>query len=654
MRIRRRTTFPLILAFSLVLLFLLSGSSQERTRFPYARFGLTERQAAAHLLDRFTYGPRPGDIESVARTGLDRWFDEQLTGRLPDRDLNDRLTSYSALSQSAEEIARTYPNTGFVLQAAYEEGIIQRGEATDREELQNKLRDFSKEKGFRPVQELTGQLLAQKTLRAYSSENQLREVLTEFWFNHFNVSLSDNQSRPYVLSYERDAIRPNAAGRFVDLLKATAKHPAMLTYLNNAQSTAGEGALTTMEMEFRGMEEEPGLRGRVNRAAVDRARKEYAERAREAMEKLPKQAQRRRGLNENYARELMELHTLGVDGGYTQEDVVEVARAFTGWTIMPPGQKGDQLKQRIDRGRAVGFVQDGGFLFRADAHDAGSKAILGVTFPSGGGIEDGERVLEMLARHPATAKFISRSIAIRFVSDDPPKALIDRMAEIFLASKGDIGLVMHVLVESPEFWSPASRRAKIKSPFELAISAVRGLGAHVETSRGIVSWTSRMGQPMYACQAPTGYPDRASQWINSGSLLNRMNYGFQLASGRVQGVRVDLELLTDGREPGSPDEALAAYTKALLPERSADSTVALLQRSVRSTELRSRIEEKEEHAVGDEGEEPEMFMDENGLPLVTKKGNARRRRLTMDQSNPPTMQQHIVGLIIGSPEFQRR
>ncbi len=483
---------------------------------------------------------------------------------------------------SAGEIARTYPPPGMLLAEAKRAGVVAGEEDQDRQEMRGAVMAWAARQGYRSQRELGAQLFAQKLWRAVDSENQLAEVMTDFWFNHFNVSLTDNQSRGYVLSYERDAIRPNALGSVRSLLEATAKHPAMLLYLDNAQSSAPEDAPRT-----------------------------FTPRRRPPPEAMDETARRVRpnGLNENYARELLELHTLGVDAGYTQQDVVEVARAFTGWTILPPGPRREEVERRLERVRRVGggmgFRQEGEFLFRADEHDAGAKTVLGKRLPAGRGIEDGEQVLDLLAVHPATAKHLAAKLAVRFVSDKPPQALVDRLAAVYLKTGGQVRPMLQTLVESPEFWSREAVAAKIKSPFELAASSLRGLGAEVDDPREILRWVSDMGQRLYAYQAPTGFPDRAEAWVNTGSLLSRMNFGLQLAAGRVRGVDFDLTALNrgnGGREPADRQAALRDYAALLLPGRDLKPALALM----------------------------EMKVD---------------RSAAVEQ---------VVGVILGSPEFQRR
>ncbi|HXD79591.1 MAG TPA: DUF1800 domain-containing protein [Puia sp.] len=475
-----------------------------RHRFPYRKAGLTERQAAAHLLSRFTYGARPGDVDAVMKEGLERWMDRQLGARLPDDSLDLRLQPYDALTLSNEQVQALYPRRGRVLKMAIRDGIINKDSVkADRAAYREEIRGYMAQKGYKPEQELFRQFISQKILRAAYSNNQLLEVMTDFWFNHFNVSITKNDCAEFIPAYERDVIRPNAMGKFGSLLLQTARSPAMLFYLDNFNSS--------------------GVKG----------------------------------VNENYAREVMELHTLGVDGGYTQQDVTQAARVLTGWTIFPMNANGRNFINRFSPGQLErrGFVHDGDFLFNPNRHDKGEKVVLGHLFPAGGGYEEGVELLDMLAHHPSTAKFISRELAVRFVSDDPPQSLVDKMARTFLEKDGDIRQVLRTMVESPEFWSPNAVQEKTKSPFELAIGAVRSLRADIRQPYPLYVWISRMGEKMYYYPAPTGFPDKGAYWINAGSLLNRMNFGLALATGQVPGVRVELgaEAQEAGIAIGSPE-----------------------------------------------------------------------------------------------------
>jgi uncharacterized protein (DUF1800 family) len=642
-----KTAALTFLTLAVALSVLAAGSGrQPGVHLPWKEAGLTEREAAAHLLNRFTYGPRPGDVDAVVKMGLDAWFERQLAADLPDPRVAQNLRSLPALTMSSAEISRTYPNPGQVLREARQAGVIsedmmdpaafKEGDGADKRQIRQAVLRWAAQQGYRPQRELIGQLMAQKLYRAVASENQLAEVMTDFWFNHFNVSMTDNQARPWLLSYERDAIRPHALGRVRELLEATAKHPAMLLYLDNAQSTAAPGANTTAATT---MQDEMGrLRGR-----------------RHAFLPPQQQEKRPRGLNENYARELMELHTLGVDGGYTQDDVVQVARAFTGWTIIPPARREEAERRlaRADRLGGLGFEREGDFLFRADAHDAAAKTVLGKRLPAGRGLEDGEEVLDLLAVHPATARHLATKLAVRFVSDQPPEALIDRMAAVYLQTGGDTRALLRSLVQSPELWSRQAVGAKIKSPFELAASAIRATGARVESPRAALQWIARMGQPLYAYQAPTGYPDRAEAWVNTGALLNRMNFGLQLASGRVDGVDLDLPSLHGGREPESREEALRIYSGLLLPGRNLDPVLKQLTPMVTDPGLAQKIDDAAPRPAA--ADEEETMMD----AAPTRRGKEGKRRGWDEiepprDLHPPTPLEQVVGVILGSPEFQRR
>jgi uncharacterized protein (DUF1800 family) len=340
-----------------------------------------------------------------------------------------------------------------------------------------------------------------KLLRAVYSNRQLDEVLADFWFNHFNIYLDKGADRYLVTEYERDVIRPHVLGKFKELLEATAKSPAMLFYLDNWQSVGPDAP------QARGKQGAPGKLGAAGKRAA-------------------------RGLNENYGRELLELHTLGVDGGYTQADVTEAARCFTGWTILQPQRGGE-------------------FAFNKRVHDEGEKTVLGVRIPAGGGMNDGEKVLDIVAHHPSTARFISKKLAMRFVADEPPAALVDRMAETFRKTDGDLRAVMKTMLESKEFFSQGAYRSKLKSPLEVVASAVRTVSGDVDYAWALANQVAQLGQPLYRKQEPTGYANSSREWLNSGGLLARMNFAVQLADNKVPGVKVDVSVA--GIALGSPE-----------------------------------------------------------------------------------------------------
>src|SRR5256884_2841555 len=384
------------------------------------------------------------------------------------------------------------------------------------------------ENNLRPPQFMTGELQMSRIIRAVYSERQLQEVMVDFWTNHFNVYAAKGADRWLLTSYDRDTIRPHTLGKFYDLLLADAKSPAMLFYLDNFQSVSPNAQLP---------QQRPGAR-RGPLASLRMSNNPQDQR--------PQQQQQRRGINENYARELMELHTLGVDGGYTQKDVQEVARCFTGWTIIAPRGAGAAAQGVMNGPMADMRTRAGTFIFRPAVHDNGEKMVLGHKIPAGGGEKDGLMVLDILAHHPATAKFIATKLVRHFVSDDPPPALVERVAQTFLKTDGDIREVLKVIFFSPEFNSADAYRAKVKRPFELAISTVRTLGADTNGGPQMHQWIARMGQPLYGFQTPNGYSDVAENWVNTGALLERMNFALALVSNRIPGTRVDLSrLVTD-------------------------------------------------------------------------------------------------------------
>jgi uncharacterized protein (DUF1800 family) len=469
-----------------------SATGEQRSRIP------NDDKAITHALNRLAFGPTAEQVEQVKRIGLATWIDRQLDPeRIADDHLAARLTRFETLDLDAKTISQEYIGPARAERRRLQQQ--QNAAAGATPEMNDPA--MNNAPGARPQglmsaaarknRQVFSELAEAKLLRAVYSERQLEEVLVDFWFNHFNVFGRKGQTEIYITEYERDAIRPHVLGHFSDLLEATAKSPAMLFYLDNWMS-AGENR--------------PDLPVR----------------------------QRRRGLNENYARELMELHTLGVDGGYTQKDVVEVARALTGWTIGQPRQ-------------------GGGFRFAPALHDRGEKHVLGQTIRAGGGIEDGERVLDIVANHPSTAKHIAFKLAQRFVSDTPPQALVDRAAARFRDTNGDLREVVRTIITSPEFFAPDSQRAKVKTPFEFVASALRATGAEVSSGAPVVRALAAMGMPLFLCQPPTGYDETAETWLSSGALVNRMNFAVELSNNRLRGIRVPADRAAFARTTGEPD-----------------------------------------------------------------------------------------------------
>ena len=639
---------------------LTSFNSQEYTdhpsyRFPYQNAGLTNREAAAHLLNRVSFGATPGQIEEMIQMGTEKWFAQQLEANFKDDKLNDMLAGYASLQMTTEQIVQTYPKGGQILRRAIKDGEVDKDSVRkgDKQDYRKDIQAYMQENGLKPQQELVRELVNQKILRAAYSNNQLKEVLTDFWFNHFNVSLTKGDVRQFVTTYERDVIRPNALGKFENLLLATAKSPAMLTYLDNFKSSVNEEN-ATMGQKMVAKKREQVMDEMVDTMAMKNAKGKI---------KKPKM----QGLNENYAREIMELHTLGVDGGYTQNDVTQAARVLTGWTVNPEIEYNIKVKRKINEQRLqkLGFVMEGDFVFAANKHDKGEKKVLGTTFPAGGGYEEGLKLIHMLATHPSTAKFISKKLAIRFVSDNPPQSLIDKMAKTFLKKEGDIKEVLITMVTAPEFWNRNALREKTKSPFELAISSVRSTNAEINAPYQLYNWITKMGQKIYFYQAPTGFPDKGQYWINTGSLLNRMNFGLALASGRIPGIKINLLALNQNHEPESPEAALKIYSKLLMPERNVDETIKRLTPMLTDPELVKKVDQAAENTAAAKevmnNEEDELMMAEenqnkkaggkNVKKIGGKKNNADGIQLATGNNS---MLAQVVGIIIGSPEFQRK
>ena len=558
----------MILRFSLIVLCcgaLFSGTSADAgLKLPYKKEGLNKEQAVAYLLERFAFGARPGEVEKVAQMGPEKWLAQQLKGNLPDAALDKRLEAFPALKMTQFEMQAIYVQNGTIRRILQKEGVVDPTKMS-RKEMNQKISAYRKKHGLRAYNALYNQeLKGQKLTRAVYSENQLTEVLTDFWFNHFNVTTRDGGARGRTLSYERDAIRPNVLGKFRVILGATAKHPAMLHYLDNADS----------RMAPPSQRNQPKLKQEV---ASGEMGMDGGMMGGEAKAQPPPQRRRKYGLNENYARELMELHTLGVDGGYTQRDVTEVARVLTGWAPMPYKNARKNLEKQIAKG-SNNLVREGEFVFRKTWHDKKAKVVLGEKFPAGGGVEEGERVLDMLSRHPSTARFISTKLARRFINDNPPEALVKRMAKTFRETDGDIAAVMATLAQSREFWAEAKKRSKMKSPLELVVSSLRALEADVRNPLPMMSWFDRMGEPLYGYVPPTGFPDYAESWANAGTMIARMNFGIHLATGKIRGI--ELKRLSRDSDDLTTDEALAVYGKLLLPAQDTSAIVSDVKETI--------------------------------------------------------------------------
>ena len=490
-----------------------------------------------HVLNRIGFSARPGDVDKVREMGLAAYIDQQLhPDRIPDREMATRLSGLETLNKSARQLADDYfePAMRARQQAKQEAAKNANGNPSMQDEGKP-VRTPEQMEAARKARQVVTELSDQKVLRAAYSDRQLEEVMVDFWFNHFNVFAGKGLTETFLTEYERDAIRPHVLGKFRDLLEATAKSPAMLFYLDNWQSA------------------DPNAQERLMAERNARAARFPFRFPPQRMPNPNQNPQRqKRGLNENYGRELMELHTLGVDGGYTQQDVVNVARAFTGWTIDQPRQ-------------------GGGFRFEPRLHDMSEKLVLGHKIKAGGGQSDGEQVLDILASHPSTATFISTKLVRRFVSDTPPPALVERAAKRFHETHGDIRDVLTTILTSPEFFAADAYRAKVKTPFEFVVSAVRVTDADVTEATPLVQAVRTLGMPLYMCQPPTGYADRAEAWVNTGALLSRMNFALQLVSGKMRGVR-------PGTSPASAALAgdVSSATAATIAKASDPQQVAAL------------------------------------------------------------------------------
>ena len=635
----------------------------------YVSGQLQGNERILHALDRFTFGPRPGDLEGVRAMGLEKWFDQQLQPKdLDETDLNTHLANFPAMQWNSQDLFFALPSNPIVrqvasgrfqapqsgilhavyenqiyrlqprrspspemsaaaasaAQSAFDQASIQRILALPPEQRVNRLQSMQPPqfesfiKSLRPVQRqaltadmrpdlkeavdalenpeqtVVRELLAERMARDIYSNAQLQEVMTDFWLNHFSVYLNKNEQMPYYLvSYERDVIRPNALGNFEDLLEAVAHSPAMLLYLDNAQSIGPHS---------------PAAR----RAKMAATRRPGPKRKADA------------GLNENYARELMELHTLGVNSGYTQADVIQVARILTGWTVDRP-----QL--------------GGGFLFAPQRHEPGTKKVLGKKIKENGEME-GRELLHLLATRPATAQFISRKLAVRFVSDDPPQALVDRMAKSYLKSGGNIPTVLKTLFDSPEFWEASDYRSKVKTPLEFVASAARASNANIDNFQPLVNALRQMGMPLYGCIQPNGYGWTAAGWVSTGALVDRMNFALALAANRLPGITVewapDLDMSSlDSDAPlqqviPTPQSEEARLVGLLMP-----GGISAATKSAALEEFRAQINRRPALA------RPVAIQQ----PAPSAKASNSAPADTYERED-----QLLAGLLLGSPEFQRR
>ena len=648
---------------------------------------LDENQKISHALNRLGFGARPGDVEKVKKIGLPKYIEQQLNAPVADApEVAARLKNFEVLGMETDEIFAKYPNPGALLRNLEGRGAngqnmqnaAMRNNQTapampneaetsenDRRERQQKLRAYYEEYNLRPANQIVQQMQQSRIVRAVYSENLLQEVMTDFWLNHFNVYAGKAAVKWFIPSYERDVIRKNALGNFKDLVKGTAQHPAMLFYLDNFQSVA-PNAQANNNNRANGVMQRAVKNGQLNERQRERLRdrgltdEQIDKRFERAKNAVNNQKKNQRGINENYARELMELHTLGVEGGYTQKDIVEVARSFTGWTIADPRGyrkaaandiKGvdNQLLNRLQK--QIGVPEDiesGEFYFNDNWHDKNEKIVLGQKVNEGG-MKDGLKVIDILAAHPSTAKFIAKKLAVKFVSDNPSDAFVARIAQAFQKSNGDIKTTLRAIFTDKEFFAAENYRAKIKTPFELLASSLRALDADVKASPALVNLLGKMGEPLYGYIAPTGYPDTAEDWVNTGALLERMNFAVALASNRIPQAKVNLARF----EAKSKPEIMTKTVSEILAGEIAPNTRTMLLKQIEQPLIEPKLaaEPKDETAMN----APAMAMmnaGNNNNNGGGRRGNGGQARLLAPSGNAEVFK--VVGLILGSPDFQRQ
>ena len=650
---------------------------------------LTDEQRVLHVLNRIGFGVRPGDVARAQKMGLDKYIEQQLNPQsIPDAMADDKVKALEVLQLPTSELFAKYPNPAALLARLQRSGDLPGNLADAREkgkeakaaknapatemekpdameapdgamtapkpavlpqnnnapnaEARRAIAQYYLQNGLKQPAEINRELIDSRILRAVYSERQLQETMVDFWTNHFNVFIGKNATRWFIPHYDREVIRPNALGNFKELLAATAQSPAMLFYLDNFESMAPQGRAGEGEMKRGGEllnQRRPGLLGRQPRQPNAPAPPNP--------QANPQQRQKR-GINENYARELMELHTLGVDGGYTQKDVQEVARCFTGWTIVDPRGYRKAAAQEI-MGRDAN-EESGKFVFINRLHDQGEKTVLGQKIPAGGGMEDGLKVIDILVKHPSTAKFIATKLARKFVTDEPSPELVNRIAAAFTKSNGDLKTTLRAVFAAPEFG--ASYRAKIKTPFELMISSIRSLGGETNGGPALAQWLNRMGEPLYGYQAPTGYPDKAENWVNTGGLLERLNFGLALAGNKIPGTRVDLSRYV-GKDPGSTNAAHAQVLDKLL-ELIVSGEVSPATKQTLLKQLNEPTPEPKAQAMNARAGSDDAMMYGNPAEQRQQRQIARleRQNAAAPSASPEVVK--LTGLILGSPEFQRQ
>ncbi len=638
---------------------------------------LTEEQKILHVLNRLGFGVRPGDVQKVKAMGLQKYIDGQLNpSSIDDSVAENKVKNLDVFGMSTAELFAKYPNPGALVKQLNggkkaladanakknaAAGAAQQDPADmtadQKKEQRAQIQELYAKYDIKPAGQIVPQIVANRVLRSVYSERQLQEVMVDFWQNHFNVYAGKAAVRWFIPSYERDVLRKNALGNFKDLLVGTAQHPAMLFFLDNFESVSPNAQAPGNNANAQRLQQMIKNGGQLPPQARERLKQQYGvndaqldQRLKEMRTGAPAQPKKqKRGINENYARELMELHTLGVDGGYSQKDIIEVAKCFTGWTIADPRGyrkiaastiQGTQDK-RIDRlARQQGVpdnVESGQFYFNSGWHETGPKMVLGQKIDEGG-VKDGLKVLDILVDQPNTAKFIAHKLAVKFVSDNPSPALVSRVADAFHNSKGDIKTTLRALFSDKEFFAPENYRAKIKSPYELVVSSIRTLGGDTNASPSLLAMLNKLGEVPYGYQAPTGYQDMAEDWVNTGALLERLNFAVAIASNRILGTKVDLKGYA-----GDKSQILDKSIAAILDGEISPGTRAMLQKQI--------DQPLPEVKAGQEMTDPGMEVP--NMRQAGEKGALNRQaRLLNPSGNPDVFK--VVSLVLGTPEFQRQ
>ena len=674
MRSNISTTYKFTAIFTLLAMispfFAININAQKMMRNKTIR--LTENQKILHTLNRLGFGAKSGDLEMVRSMGLKKYIEQQLNpNSMADSKTYAKLKNFEILEMESSEIFAKYPNPGALLRMLQgnrrnntrnaqnrrnnqammaNDEKSQQQQRSERRERRRKLLDIYQKYDLKPANQIMTQVQSSRILRATYSERQLQEVMVDFWSNHFNVYSRKAATRWYIPSYERDVIRKNALGNFKDLVIGTAKHPAMLFYLDNFQSVAPRSNNNRNSRRLRRLFQNGKLKPRVRQRWKQQGLSDEQIDQRVKQIKRGENRRNQRGINENYARELMELHTLGVDGGYTQQDIKEVARAFTGWTIFDArGYRkaaGNMIKGREDRqiirqARQLGVSPDtesGTFIFVDRLHDKKVKTVLGQKI-NAGGINDGLDVINVLVSHPSTANFIAKKLAVKFVNDNPSEALINRIAKAFQKSNGDIKTTLRALFTDKEFFASKNYRAKIKTPFELMVSSLRALDTQTNGSPALIALLNRMGEPLYGFQAPTGYPDTAADWVNTGALLERMNFAVALASNRIPQTKVNLKQFEANSRQQILDNSIALILNGEIDQKTRSTLMRQLGQPLPQSTLANTM-------VNNETNNSDMMQNRR------RRGRNRGARLRPPSGNPEVFK--VVSLILGSPDFQRQ